>query len=95
MWLDQVYVEVKRKAKDAVLKLIEREREGELIDKVLVRNILDIFIEVGMGGMESYEKDFEEPMLQETAQFYKRKAAEWITEDSCPDYMLKAEDCLR
>eukprot|EP00877_Chromochloris_zofingiensis_P005717 jgi/Chrzof1/15146/Cz09g29020.t1 len=92
---DQVYVEVKRKAKDAVLKLIEREREGELIDKVLVRNILDIFIEVGMGGMESYEKDFEEPMLQETAQFYKRKAAEWITEDSCPDYMLKAEDCLR
>lgn len=43
---DQVYVEVKRPAKDAVLRLIEREREGELIDKTLVKNILDIFIEV-------------------------------------------------
>jgi cullin 1 len=41
-----VYVDVKRKAKDAVQKLIEREREGELIDKTLVKNILDIFIEV-------------------------------------------------
>lgn len=43
---DHVYVEVKRRAKDAVLKLIEREREGELIDRALVKNILDIFIEV-------------------------------------------------
>lgn len=43
---DHVYVEVKKRAKDAVLKLIEREREGELIDRTLVKNILDIFIEV-------------------------------------------------
>jgi hypothetical protein len=43
---DHVYVEVKRRAKDALLRLIEREREGELIDRALVKNILDIFIEV-------------------------------------------------
>lgn len=46
---DLVYVDVKRRAKDAVLRLIEREREGELIDRALVKNILDIFIEVGDG----------------------------------------------
>lgn len=92
---DHVYVEVKRRAKDAVLKLIEREREGELIDRALVKNILDIFIEVGMGGMECYEKDFEEPLLQESAAYYKRKAAEWIAQDTCPEYMIKAEECLR
>jgi hypothetical protein len=43
---DNVYQEIKKKAKDAVLKLIEREREGELIDRALVKNILGIFIEV-------------------------------------------------
>ncbi len=48
-----------------------------------------------MGGMEAYEKDFEEPLLAETAAYYKRKAAEWISEDSCPDYMQKAEDVLK
>jgi hypothetical protein len=43
---DQVYADVKRNARAAVLKLIEREREGELIDKMMLKNILDIFIEV-------------------------------------------------
>jgi len=51
--------------------------------------------QVGMGGMECYEKDFEEPLLHETAAYYKRKAAEWIAADSCPEYMVKAEECLR
>ena len=46
-------------------------------------------LQVGMGGMECYEKDFEEPLLAETAAYYKRKAAEWIAADSCPEYMVK------
>lgn len=42
---------MKRNARSAVLKLIEREREGELIDKMLLKNILDIFIEVRVADM--------------------------------------------
>jgi cullin 1 len=42
-----------------------------------------------MGNMDHYEGDFEEVMLTETGSYYKRKAAEWINQDSCPDYMLK------
>jgi cullin 1 len=45
--------------------------------------------QVGMGSMDHYERDFEEVMLTETGSYYKRKAAEWINQDSCPDYMLK------
>lgn len=41
-----MYGDVKRNARAAVLKQVEREREGELIDKALLKNILDIFIEV-------------------------------------------------
>jgi len=92
---DLVYTEIKKKTKDAILRLIEKEREGELIDRALVKNILGIFIEVGMGGMDTYERDFEDHLLTETGGFYKRKAAEWIDQDSCPDYMLKAEECLK
>lgn len=92
---DHVYADAKRRAKDAVLRLVEREREGELVDRALVKNILDIFLEVGMGGMEAYEKDFEEPLLAETARYYRRKAAEWAAADPCPEYMRKAEERLR
>lgn len=47
---DNVYEKIKEKTKDAVLKLIERERESELIDRPLVKNILGIFLEVSYSG---------------------------------------------
>ena len=55
-----VYTELKFSAKDAVLNLVEHERDGEQIDRALVKNILGIFVEMGMGGMEAYETDFEQ-----------------------------------
>ena len=92
---DLVYSELKKNVKDAVLALVDKERDGEQIDRALVKNILGIFVEMGMGGMEAYEQDFEAHLLTNTAAFYSRKASVWIDEDSCPDYLVKAEDCLK
>ncbi|KAJ3673348.1 hypothetical protein LUZ60_006722 [Juncus effusus] len=92
---DLVYHEIKGKVKDAVLSLIDQEREGEQIDRALLKNILDIFVEIGLGNMDCYELDFEVYLLENTASYYSRKASIWILEDSCPDYMLKAEDCVK
>ncbi|CAI0467384.1 unnamed protein product [Linum tenue] len=90
-----VYLELNGKVRDAVISLIDQEREGEQIDRALLKNILDIFVEIGMGQMDYYENDFEDAMLKDTAAYYSRKASNWIQEDSCPDYMLKAEECLK
>ncbi|AES82101.2 cullin 3B [Medicago truncatula] len=92
---DLVYMEVRVNAMKAVIVLIDKEREGEQIDRSLLKNVLDIFVEIGMGEMAFYESDFEAHMLEDTADYYKSKATIWIESDSCPDYMLKAEDCLR
>ncbi|THG01111.1 hypothetical protein TEA_024981 [Camellia sinensis var. sinensis] len=90
-----VYRELNGKVRDAVISLIDREREGEQIDRALLKNVLDIFVEIGMGQMDHYENDFEADMLKDTEAYYSRKASNWILEDSCPDYMLKAEECLK
>ncbi|KOM33528.1 hypothetical protein LR48_Vigan01g308400 [Vigna angularis] len=101
---DLVYKEVNGKVRDAVISLInkvfllmkiDQEREGEQIDRALLKNVLDIFVEIGMGQMDHYENDFETAMLKDTSAYYSRKASNWILEDSCPDYMLKAEECLK
>lgn len=92
---EQVYDALKNKAKDAIIALIDKEREGEQIDRALLKNVLDIFVEIGMGQMDSYEKDFQEHMLQDTGAYYSRKASNWILEDSCPEYMIKSEECLK
>ncbi|KAM3755484.1 hypothetical protein ACB098_02G043000 [Castanea mollissima] len=75
--------------------LINKEREGEQVDRALLRNVLDIFVAIGMGQMDWYENDFEAAFLKDTVAYYSQKASSWILEDSCPDYMLKAEKCLR
>ncbi|KAL4582333.1 hypothetical protein LXL04_006880 [Taraxacum kok-saghyz] len=86
---DLVYQELHGKVRDAVIALIDQEREGEQIDRGLLKNILDIFVEIGMRQMEYYENDFEAFVLKDTSSYYSRKASNWILQDSCPDYMLK------
>ncbi|CAI0413509.1 unnamed protein product [Linum tenue] len=90
-----VYTEISGKARNAVIVLIDKEREGEQIDKALLKNVLDIFVEIGMGQMDCYEVDFEAPMLEDTGVYYSHKASNWIVDDSCPAYMLKSEECLK
>ncbi len=47
---DHVYVEIKAHAKDALLRRIEAEREGEQVDRALLKNVLAIF---QVGGREA------------------------------------------
>ena len=54
-----------------------------------MKNVLDIFVEIGLTSMDYYENDFEDFLLKDTADYYSIKAQTWILEDSCPDYMLK------
>ncbi|KAK3441043.1 hypothetical protein EUGRSUZ_B01294 [Eucalyptus grandis] len=91
---DLVYQDLKVKVSNAVISLIDQGREGKQIDRALLKNTLDIFLEIGMGKMDYYENDFEAALLKDSAAYYSRKASGWISEDSCPDFMLKAEECL-
>ena len=45
---DHVYQEVKPRARAGILANLEREREGEQIDRALLKNTLEIFQEVGL-----------------------------------------------
>lgn len=92
---DLVYREIKSEVRDAVITLIDQEREGKEIDRALLNNVLDIFVEMGMGNMECYENDFEKDMLKDTAAYYSQKASNWIREYSYTDYMSKVNECLK
>ncbi|KAF9619381.1 hypothetical protein IFM89_006568 [Coptis chinensis] len=92
---DLVFEKVKVSVKDVVICLINREREGELIDRALLKDVLDVFVEMGMGGMYCYENDFEAALLDDTSTYYCIKGNKWIEEDYCELYILKVEECLR
>ncbi|KAJ4705266.1 cullin 1 [Melia azedarach] len=91
---NMVQKETNRKIRDTVIALIDRERKGETIDRALVKRILEIFVLMGMGDMDFYVEYFEAQMISDTGFYYSRKACSWILRDSCPDYMVKAEEGL-
>ncbi|CAA3019712.1 Cullin, N-terminal [Olea europaea subsp. europaea] len=53
-----VYQELNAKVRDHILSLIDQELEGEQIDHALLKNVLDILVEIGMGRIEHSKKDF-------------------------------------
>jgi hypothetical protein len=71
------------------LQQVDHERDGQLIDRALVKDVLDIYLEIGRGSMAVYEQDFEEAFCKGTADYYSKKAQTWMLEDSCAEYMFK------
>ncbi|GAV85847.1 Cullin domain-containing protein [Cephalotus follicularis] len=94
IFYDLVYGEMNDQVRDALITVINRERNGEQIDQAVMKNILAIYVEFGMDSMKYYNKDFEEAMVQDTSAFYSEKASSWIKSESYENYMLKAKDCL-
>ncbi|KAL3505754.1 hypothetical protein ACH5RR_031136 [Cinchona calisaya] len=90
-----VYGEMNDQIRDAVISMIHREREGGEIDQDLVKNVIDIYVEMAEDSMKYYEKDFERAMLEDTARYYSQKASSWIETDSYQNYMLKVEESLK
>lgn len=75
----------------AALDIVCRERDGESVDRALLKEVLGIFAEMGMGKLDVYTDEWEKPFLDDTAEFYRRASARWAEEDSFPDFMRKAD----
>ncbi|CAN8062964.1 unnamed protein product [Agarophyton chilense] len=87
----EVFENIVASARKAALNIVQRERDGDNVDRSLLRGVLDIFVEMGMGKLDVYTAEWEAPFLEETADFYRRTSAKWAEEDSFPDFMRKAD----
>ncbi|MCO5560862.1 hypothetical protein L7F22_014482 [Adiantum nelumboides] len=78
-----VYQKVKHNVVETVVLLIDRERDGEQVDQALLKGVLGIFVEMGMGCIEVYRNDFEVFMLKDTAHYYETKVSSDIEVEAC------------
>ena len=92
---EQVYERIKEQVRNAILEMIKRERGGEVVNRSLIKQVLELFAEMGMGQMEVYTTEFESPFLENTAEFYKREAAVWVEDDTFPAFLSKADKALK
>mmetsp|Transcript_14790 Transcript_14790/g.20982 ORF Transcript_14790/g.20982 Transcript_14790/m.20982 type:complete len:773 (-) Transcript_14790:2160-4478(-) len=89
-----IYDEIKENTTASILSLINEEREGNIIEKTLVKSVVELYESMGMGSLDAYTSDFEKQLLDSTREYYAKKREEWIASDSTPDYLIKAERAL-
>ncbi|KAK3319257.1 Cullin [Apodospora peruviana] len=97
-WRDVLFAEVSGKVMDAVLKLVEKQRNGETIEYNQIKQVVDSFVSLGLDEGDStkitldvYRFHFERPFLDATKAFYQNESKQFVAENSVVEYMKKAE----
>ncbi|KAJ8348761.1 hypothetical protein SKAU_G00273500 [Synaphobranchus kaupii] len=73
---------VQNKTIDGILLLIERERNGEAIDRSLLRSLLSM-----LSDLQIYQDSFEQRFLEETNRLYAAEGQRLMQEREVPEYL--------
>ncbi|KAH0445930.1 hypothetical protein IEQ34_025239 [Dendrobium chrysotoxum] len=96
------YVKSKQRLANALLKQIEKQRNGDVIETSLVKKVIDSLVSLGLDeqdstrlNLEVYRAEFEGYFLTATELYYKAESAAFVVANSVVDYMKKAEARLK
>lgn len=97
-WRDHLFLNMNQNVMKAVLDLIEKQRNGDMIDTGLIKQVVSNFVSLGLdeadfkkSTLDIYAKHFQEPFIKATEAYYKIESEKFISENSVVDYMKKAE----
>ncbi|RYP55840.1 hypothetical protein DL771_012307 [Monosporascus sp. 5C6A] len=97
-WRTEFFTKVSEKVMAAVLKLVEKQRNGETIEHGQIKKVVDSFVSLGLdendatkNNLDIYRFHFERPFLAATEEFYATESKQFVAENSVVEYMKKAE----
>lgn len=100
-WRQTLFEEIHDQVMEAVLKMVEKQRNGETIEHGQIKSIVDSFVSLGLdesdtskSTLDVYRFNFERPFLEATKKFYQAESKQFVAENSIVEYMKKAEKRL-
>lgn len=74
-----------------LLDMVAKERRGEVVDRMAVKNACQMLMILGIDSRTVYEEDFEKPFLDQSAEFYRLESQKFLAENSASVYIKKVE----
>ncbi|KAL2754599.1 hypothetical protein ACRALDRAFT_1063399 [Sodiomyces alcalophilus JCM 7366] len=97
-WREELFKNISDKVMDAVLMLVEKQRNGETIDHSQIKQVVESYVSLGLdesdptrSTLDIYRYHFENPFLEATAAYYEAESKQFLAENSVVEYMKKAE----
>jgi cullin 3 len=82
--------DIKRKLVKLLLLEIQKERDGDMVERLYLQKSIEMLIEVGMQSKKIYEQEFETALISQTRDYYRNESNNFITQNSCNAYLAKA-----
>ena len=100
-WREILFEKVHWSVMTAVLKMVEKQRNGETIEQSQIKSVVDSFVSLGLDETDStkstldvYRFHFEKPFIEATTKYYENESNQFVAENSVIEYMKKAETRL-
>ncbi|XP_068211557.1 cullin-3 [Palaemon carinicauda] len=77
--------------RETLLDMVMRERRGEVVDRLAIKNAAQMLIVLGIESRAVYEEDFERPFLAQSAEFYRMESQKFLAENSASVYIKRVE----
>ncbi|PFH53934.1 hypothetical protein AMATHDRAFT_53605 [Amanita thiersii Skay4041] len=101
-WLFEKIHSDQSKLANAMLRLIEKQRNGENIDQGLIKKVVESFVSLGIDDndpnkpcLDVYKERFETPFIKATEAYYRHESEHFLSDHNISDYLSKAEERLK
>uniref|UniRef100_A0A6G1S2S2 Cullin-3 n=1 Tax=Aceria tosichella TaxID=561515 RepID=A0A6G1S2S2_9ACAR len=77
--------------RSTLLTQVAMERHGELIEAHWIKNVCQMLVQLGIDKRTVYEEIFEQPFLEQSADFYRSESQRYLNENCASTYIREVE----